>query len=1303
LDAPPRRARSARDGADRAGWPESRPGRDTALTVTTQPRTPKAPRERRPAAAPNDAREQLAAVSEVLRALAGAADLEQVSAMIVAAAARLCKANNVLLFRHEGDGWVYAATLTGVGPPVEIGTRVAPTHDTVWGRAALDGTISNVTDALTAVPPLPNAATGPRTRMAVPVLRAGRPIAVLVGSRLEPGGFTEREQELLVTFADQAAIAIEHARLFSETKKTLDQQTALTDVLGVISRSPFDIQPVLDAVVKNAVQLSRADNGSVVRIADGRGTIAASFGVTDEARAAMTDFYGRHPILPGRTSLAGRVLQAGASVQIPDSQADPDYVNPPLSNRPGGPRALLGVPLLRPDGIVGVIVLRRSTPGAFSAGQVRLVEAFADQAAIAMENVRLFRETQESLERQTATAEILQVISASPTDVRPVLDAIVDNALRFCAAEDAAIMLPSGEHLRLAAHRGTVPVSADLRYPNDGTSVSSRSFLEARTIAVEDLQTAAEFPLGAENARSGGYHAIVAAPLLRDGAALGAIVLRRSDARAYSDRQIGLLETFAAQAAIAIENVRLFNQTTESLERQTATSEVLKAISGTAFDLARVLETVIAHATRLTEAENGFLYQIEGDVLAMRASFGPQAHEMREWQRDHPIQSGYTGSATGRAFTERRTVHIPDVDTDPTYTYTDARRLGGFRVLLSVPLVGNGTAIGVIALWRTAPRPFSPEQIGLVESFADQAVIAIENARLFKETEGALARQTALSEILQTIAASPTEQQPVLDAIVRNAVRFCGGEDAVLAMAVEGQFSTRAHHGPIPIAQTPETTWNIDRTSVGGRALLERRVLQSADVLEDPTFTLSADRARQLGFRAVLAAPLLREGEPIGVITLRRSATGAFGMDDEELLRAFAAQAVIAIENVRLFNETKDSLEQQTAVARILAVISRTTNELEPVFATVVDAAAELCGADQGGVYRVTAEGLRLEALHGPHPGGFTVGARPPMRGGPVEQTAARGRPLRFEHETPNVAGVLSSLYVPILKDDRVLGVVALGRRTRHGFSEREVEHVTTFADQAAIAIENVRLFNEIQEKSAQLEVANRHKTEFLANMSHELRTPLNAIIGFSEVLQQKMFGELNDQQTEYLGDIVSSGRHLLSLINDILDLSKIEAGRTELQLTPFSLVAALANAVTLVRERATSHGIALDLSVAPPLDTIVADERKVKQVVVNLLANAVKFTPDGGRVSVQADQLDGNVRIAVRDTGIGIAPEDQRRVFEEFQQARHQTAQSREGTGLGLTLSKRFVELHGGTLTLESEPGKGSTFTVMLPFVKES
>jgi signal transduction histidine kinase len=276
-------------------------------------------------------------------------------------------------------------------------------------------------------------------------------------------------------------------------------------------------------------------------------------------------------------------------------------------------------------------------------------------------------------------------------------------------------------------------------------------------------------------------------------------------------------------------------------------------------------------------------------------------------------------------------------------------------------------------------------------------------------------------------------------------------------------------------------------------------------------------------------------------------------------------------------------------------------------------------------------------------------------------------------------------------------------RKEVRPFTDKQIELVKTFADQATIAIENVRLINEIQDKSRQLEVANKHKSDFLANMSHELRTPLNAIIGFSEALIARMFGEVNPKQDEYLNDIHSSGQHLLSLINDILDLSKVEAGRMDLELSDFHLPSALQNAMTLVRERAQSHGIELKLSLDPQVGDIRADERKFKQIVLNLLSNAVKFTPDGGRVEVEAHLNAEAVEVSVTDTGVGIAPEDQETVFEEFRQVGRDYTRKQEGTGLGLALTRRFVELHGGKIGLQSEPGKGSTFIFTLPLNRQA
>jgi signal transduction histidine kinase/HAMP domain-containing protein len=407
-------------------------------------------------------------------------------------------------------------------------------------------------------------------------------------------------------------------------------------------------------------------------------------------------------------------------------------------------------------------------------------------------------------------------------------------------------------------------------------------------------------------------------------------------------------------------------------------------------------------------------------------------------------------------------------------------------------------------------------------------------------------------------------------------------------------------------------------------------------------------------------------------------------------------------------HDLTESLQQQTATSEILRIISSTPTDVTPVLHAVTTKAAQLCDASDARLYLIEGDGLRYTAGFGEF--GDTT------RVLPVTRTRVTGRAV-LDQEVIHIEDLAAELdefpdsrsrqeqtdthtvlAVPLLRNNRSFGLIMMRRTEVRPFSVNQIELVKTFADQATIAIENVRLFNEIHEKSHQLEVANRHKSEFLASMSHELRTPLNAIIGFSEVLAEKMFGDVNEKQAEYLEDIHSSGTHLLSLINDILDLSKIEAGKMELELSRFDIGAALQNSMTLIRERATRNSVGLSLECNGDLGAWVADERKFKQIMLNLLSNAVKFTPQGGKVTVRAAHVDSRVEIAVADTGIGIKPEDQQLVFEEFRQASGDHLKKSEGTGLGLALTKRFVELHGGTLSLESEVGKGSTFTFTLP-----
>ena len=583
------------------------------------------------------------------------------------------------------------------------------------------------------------------------------------------------------------------------------------------------------------------------------------------------------------------------------------------------------------------------------------------------------------------------------------------------------------------------------------------------------------------------------------------------------------------------------------------------------------------------------------------------------------------------------------------------------------------------------------------------------------ELQEALEQQTATADVLRVISGSPTDLQPVMDAVAENAARLCDASDAQI-FRIEGDALQRvAVHGSIP----HPSDQRITRGLVTGRAVLERRTVHVDDIADelDHEFPDARPLQQATGTRTILATPLLREGAPIGVILIRRLEVRPFSDKQVKLLETFADQAVIAIENVRLFQElqarTQDlsqSLEETGALSEVIRAVSSSL-DLREVLDTVARRAIALSGADGCGIFElspgrqafdvVVSQGLSRRFVSAVQD--VSVG----VDHGTISRATATGQPVQIPdieeaHGYPFRTlflqeGLRSVLTVPMGGGDVVRGIVVVRRRPGE-FDERVVNLMTALANQSKVAIANAHLFREIEEKSHLLEVANRHKSEFLANMSHELRTPLNAIIGFSEVLLQRMFGELNPKQDEYLQDVLSSGRHLLSLINDILDLSKVEAGRMDLELARFHLPQAIQDTLTLVRERALRHGIDVSFEVDGRLGEFVADERKIKQVMLNLLSNAVKFTPEGGRIEVRAVPTDGAVEISVADTGIGIAPENQELIFEEFRQVGGDYAHKREGTGLGLTLARKLVELHGGRIWVKSQPGLGSTFTFSIP-----
>jgi signal transduction histidine kinase/DNA-binding response OmpR family regulator len=601
---------------------------------------------------------------------------------------------------------------------------------------------------------------------------------------------------------------------------------------------------------------------------------------------------------------------------------------------------------------------------------------------------------------------------------------------------------------------------------------------------------------------------------------------------------------------------------------------------------------------------------------------------------------------------------------------------------------------------------------------AINAEITAETERLADELAEVREQLAATSEVLGVIGRSASDLEGVLETVLESARNLCGADAGQVFLVDRDRYRFAYGSGMTEeyqefIAHTPVL---LDRGTLVGRIGLDRRAAQITDVLADPDYAWT-DEQRVAGFRTVMGVPMLLDGEVVGVLSVSRSQVHPFRDRAVEVLTVFAAQAALAVRTVdlvRTLESRTDELDRKVNQLEALGAVGQAESfslNLTEVLNTIITQAVQLSGTDGGSIYEFDedAREFHLSAVFGTSPETFDalrrtrIGLDDTFLG----EAAALGRPL----ELPDLGGVLPDPYlsvlaeggwrslvaVPMLREGHIVGAMVV-RRHAPGYIPQEIcDLLETFAGQSALALINAKLYRQLERQSAALEVASQHKSEFLASMSHELRTPLNAIIGFSEVLLERMFGELNERQDDYLRDIWSSGKHLLELLNDILDLSKIEAGQMVLNRSQFAVRESLEYCLSMVRERALKQRISLSLEADPQVGVLDADRLRFRQVVLNMLSNAVKFTPEGGRVGVRASIRGQDLVVEVTDTGQGVPAEDRQRIFDAFQQgARH--PEQTEGTGLGLTLSKRILELHGGRIWVESETGQGSTFGIALP-----